>query len=60
MMTIDVQDFWRDCFNQNPELKEQIDEIAQRFMFEFDTKENRSAMNYQFEEVIKNYISKKR
>ena len=55
----DESDFQR-WYDENPELKELIDELKTRWMFEFDTKENRAIMNAQFKEAIQGYISKRR
>ena len=55
----DESDFQK-WYNENPELKEQIDELKEQWMFEFDTKENRQIMNQQFKDLVSNYISKKR
>lgn len=55
----DESDFQR-WYDENPELKEMIDELKNRWMFEFDTKENRAIMNAQFKEAIQGYISKRR
>jgi hypothetical protein len=43
-----------------PELKVEIEELKTRWMFEFDTKENRHIMNSQFKEIIQSYTSKRR
>jgi len=55
----DESDFQK-WYDVNPELKEQIDELKTRWVFEFDTKENRQIMNQQFKDLVSNYISKKR
>jgi len=55
----DESDFQK-WYDVNPELKEQIDELKTRWVFEFDTKENRQIMNQQFRDLVSNYISKKR
>ena len=55
----DESDFQK-WYNENPELKEQIDELKTQWMFEFDTKENRQIMNQQFKDLLTSYISKKR
>jgi hypothetical protein len=55
----DESDFQK-WYDENPELKEQIDELKTQWMFEFDTKENRQIMNQQFKDLLTSYISKKR
>jgi hypothetical protein len=55
----DESDFQR-WLNENPELSEQITELKTRWMYEFDTVENRKIMNAQFKELVETYISKKR
>jgi len=55
----DESDFQK-WIDDNPELKEQIEELKTRWMFEFDTKENRHIMNSHFNELVQSYISKKR
>lgn len=56
---LDESDFEK-WINENPELKEQIDELKLKWLFEFDTVENRKIMNSQFGDLITSYISKKR
>jgi len=55
----DESDFQR-WLDENPELNEQITELKTRWMYEFDTIENRKIMNAQFKELVETYISKKR
>jgi hypothetical protein len=55
----DESDFQR-WIDENPELNEQITELKTRWIFEFDTVENRKIMNAQFKELVESYISKKR
>ena len=55
----DESDFQR-WLDENPELNEQITELKTRWMYEFDTVENRKIMNAQFKELVESYISKKR
>ena len=55
----DESDFQR-WIDENPELNEQITELKTRWMYEFDTIENRKIMNAQFKELVETYISKKR
>lgn len=55
----DESDFQR-WIDENPELNEQITELKTRWMYEFDTVENRKIMNAQFKELVESYISKKR
>lgn len=55
----DESDFQR-WLDENPELNEQITELKTRWMYEFDTIENRKIMNAQFKELVESYISKKR
>ena len=55
----DESDFQR-WIDENPELNEQITELKTRWMYEFDTIENRKIMNAQFKELVESYISKKR
>ena len=55
----DESDFQR-WLDENPELSEQITELKTRWMYEFDTVENRKIMNAQFKELVESYISKKR
>lgn len=55
----DESDFQR-WIDENPELSEQITELKTRWMYEFDTVENRKIMNAQFKELVESYISKKR
>jgi len=55
----DESDFQK-WYDENPELKEQIDELKTQWLFEFDTKENRQIMNQQFKDLLTSYISKKR
>jgi hypothetical protein len=55
----DESDFQK-WIDDNPELKEQIEELKSIWMFEFDTKENRKIMNSQFKDLVQSYISKKR
>lgn len=46
--------------DENPELKIEIDELKSKWVYEFDTKENRQIMNHQFKELVQSYISKRR
>lgn len=55
----DESDFQR-WIDENPELSEQITELKTRWIYEFDTVENRKIMNAQFKELVESYISKKR
>ena len=55
----DESDFEK-WIDNHPELKAEIEELKTRWMFEFDTKENRHIMNSQFKELIQSYISKRR
>ena len=55
----DESEFQR-WLDENPELNEQITELKTRWMYEFDTIENRKIMNAQFKELVETYISKKR
>ena len=55
----DESDFQR-WIDDNPELKLEIEELKTRWIFEFDTVENRKIMNAQFKELVESYISKKR
>ena len=55
----DESDFQR-WIDDNPELKLEIEELKTRWIFEFDTVENRKIMNAQFKELVETYISKKR
>jgi len=47
----DESDFQR-WLDENPELNEQITELKTRWMYEFDTIENRKIMNAQFKELV--------
>jgi len=55
----DESDFQK-WIDNHVELKSEIEELKSRWMFEFDTKENRHIMNSQFKELIQSYISKRR
>lgn len=46
--------------DENPELKIEIGELKSKWVYEFDTKENRQIMNHQFKELVQSYISKRR
>jgi hypothetical protein len=55
----DESDFQK-WIDDNPELKVEIEELKDQWMFEFDTKENRHIMNSQFKELVQSYISRRR
>ncbi len=55
----DESDFEK-WIDQHPELKSEIEELKTRWIFEFDTTENRKIMNSQFRDLVTSYISKKR
>jgi hypothetical protein len=43
-----------------PELNEQLIELKKRWLFEYDTVENRKIMKKQFADLVQSYIPKRR
>jgi len=43
-----------------PELNEQLIELKKRWLFEFDTPENRKIMKKQFSDLVQSYIPQRR
>lgn len=53
----DESDFQK-WIDENPDLRDEIEELKSKWIFEFDTIQNRKVMREEFTDLVKNYISK--